>query len=185
MKFKISNNIKERLIIYNLQLAHHFRNHLEEEEKKMHHMSEVVEKASQKKKLDFRRRTEKKSPQTKSCRFDQFPFSSSEDEDLFPPKELKPINEENTEIDSGSGSTKLPDSGPTEIQEEQKEPRKGGLALVEKEKKAKEKKKLMEIIGKVLAKINSKEQREKAKKVLGSIVEKSEVRSRYKILHEL
>ena len=151
----------------------------------MHHMSEVVEKASQKKKLEFRRRTEKKSPQTKSCRFDQFPFSSSEDEDLFPPKELKPINEENTEIDSGSGSTKLPDSGPTEIQEEQKEPRKGGLALVEKEKKAKEKKKLMEIIGKVLAKINSKEQREKAKKVLGSIVEKSEVRSRYKILHEL
>merc|ERR1712109_1603 len=44
----------------------------------------------------------------------------------------------------------------------------------EKEKKATEKKKLMEIIGKVLAKINSKEQREKAKKVIGSIVEKSE-----------
>ena len=53
------------------------------------------------------------------------------------------------------------------------------LTEEEKEKKAKEKKKLMEIIGKVLAKINSKEQREKAKKVLGSIVEKSEVRSRY------
>ena len=61
----------------------------------------------------------------------------------------------------------------------------GVLTEEEKEKKAKEKKKLMEIIGKVLAKINSKEQREKAKKVLGSIVEKSEVRSRYKILHEL
>ena len=43
----------------------------------------------------------------------------------------------------------------------------------------------MEIIGKVLAKINSIEHREKAKKVLGSIVEKSEVRSSYYILHEL
>ena len=190
----------------------------------MHHMSEVVEKASQRKhKLEFRpERAESKSKSkqllTEVIEVTEDPESaSSEDEDLSPPKVLKPINEENNEFESGSvlktGSQKLSDSGPTEIQEEQKgqtgKDKKGAFALVdwmsqdkgklkiylilmknsgsvqtvvlteeEKEKKAKEKKKLMEIIGKVLAKINSKEQREKAKKVIGSIVEKSEVHSR-------
>ena len=190
----------------------------------MHHLSEVVERVSQKKpKREFgpeRAESKSKSKQllTEVIEVTEDPESaSSEDEDLSPPKELKPINEENNEFESGSvlktGSQKLSDSGPTEIQEEQKgqtgKDKKGAFALVdwmsqdkgklkiylilmknsgsvqtvvlteeEKEKKAKEKKKLMEIIGKVLAKINSKEQREKAKKVIGSIVEKSEVRSR-------
>ena len=189
-------------------------------------MSEVVEKASQRKhKLEFR--PERAKSKSKQGGFDHsaaltqvtecLESESSEDECLFPPKELKTFNEEKNEFDSGadlkSGSQKLPDSGPTEIQEEQKgqtgNKKKGALAVVdwmsqdkgkrkiylilmknsgsvqtvvlteeEKEKKAKEKKKLMEIIGKVLAKINSKEQREKAKKVIGSIVEKSEVHSR-------
>jgi len=189
------------------EFFHTWRNHLEEEEKKMHHLSEVVERVSQKKpKREFgpeRAESKSKSKQllTEVIEVTEDPESaSSEDEDLSPPKELKPINEENNEFESGSvlktGSQKLSDSGPTEIQEEQKgqtgKDKKGAFALVdwmsqdkgsvqtvvlteeEKEKKAKEKKKLMEIIGKVLAKINSKEQREKAKKVIGSIVEKSE-----------
>merc|ERR1712012_615426 len=188
------------------EFFHMWRNHLEEEEKKMHHMSEVVEKASQREKLKFRpERAESKSKRKQVLieviEVTEDPESaSSEDEDQSPPKELKTINEEKRKFDSGSvltsGSKKLPDSGSTEIQEEQKgqtgSRKKGAFAVVdclsqdkgsvqtvvlteeEKEKKAKEKKKLMEIIGEVLAKINSIEHREKAKKVLGSIVEKSE-----------
>ena len=191
----------------------------------MHHLSEVVERVSQKKpKREFgpeRAVSKSKSKEllTQVTIVTADPeAASSVDEDLSPLKELKTINEEKNEFDSGSvltsGSQKLPDSGPTEIKEEQKgqtgtrkkgafavldclSQEKGNLKLYlnlktnsgsvqtvvlteeEKEKKAKEKKKLMEIIGKVLAKINSKEQREKAKKVIGSIVEKSEVRSIY------
>merc|ERR1712012_104015 len=95
----------------------------------MHHMSEVVERASQRKtKKEFgpeRAKSKSKSNQllTQVTIATEDPeAASSKCEDISPLKDL--INEENNDFDSGSAqkrrSQTLPDSGPTEIQQEQK-----------------------------------------------------------------